>query len=89
MALGAPAQAILQLFMSRGVRLAAIGIGIGIAAALSLSTLLGSTLYGVSNRDPITFILGSLLLLLIAAAATYLPARRATRIEPMEALRYE
>ena len=89
MALGAPQRAILAMFLERGVLLALAGIVLGVGAALAMSKVIGSLLYGVSPHDPLTFVAASVLLLLVAATATWIPARRATRIEPMEALRYE
>lgn len=89
MALGAPREAIFRLFLTRGLRLALAGVVIGCGAAMALGRLVGSMLYGVSPRDPLTFTVAAVLLVAVAFAATYFPARRATRIEPMEALRYE
>ncbi len=87
MALGARASDVLRLVISRGLRLTVAGIIIGAIAALSLTRLMGSLLYKVSPRDPIAF--GSALIILIAVAlvACFLPARRATRIDPVQALR--
>jgi putative ABC transport system permease protein len=73
----------------QGVKLAAIGIIIGVALSLAATRVLGSFLYGLSATDLISFIYVSLLLLGVALAACYVPARRATRIDPIAALRDE
>jgi predicted permease len=89
MALGARPLDILYLILSGGGRLAATGVLAGSAAALGLTRLLTSQLYGVSTYDPLTFAAVALLLMLIALAACYIPARRAAQVDPMVALRYE
>ena len=71
------------------MRLAAMGIGIGIVCALALTRLMTKWLFGVSATDPLTFLALSSLLLSIAATACYLPARRAMKIDPIIALRYD
>ena len=71
------------------VRLAAIGIAAGCVAALAAAPLLAKMLYGVSPRDPVTFLCVALLMMLVALAASYIPARRATRIDPLLAVRHE
>ena len=84
-ALGIP----LMRGIGQGVRLAAVGVVIGIAAALGLMRLLTTLLFGVSANDPITFAAASVVLLFVALAACYIPARRAIAVDPMVALRYE
>ena len=69
--------------------LAAIGVGVGALLAIALTRQMRSMIYGVSAADPITFVAVSIVFLLVAAAACYVPARRAMRIDPMMALRYE
>ena len=71
------------------MRAVLVGTGVGIATALALSQVLSGLLYGVQERDPLTFILVSLLLMLVVLAACYVPARRAMRVDPIVALRYE
>ena len=88
-ALGANASAILGLVIGRGLRLTAIGILIGLAVSLSLSKLVASHLYGVNASDPLTIIVLSLFLMLVAALACFIPAWRAARVDPMIALRFE
>ena len=87
MALGARAQDILRLVLSRGLRLTIAGIAIGGVAALLLTRLMGNLLYKVSPRDPIAFGLALIILLAVALLACFLPARRATRLDPVQALR--
>jgi putative ABC transport system permease protein len=89
MALGAQKADILGMVVGRGLKLTLIGVAIGIAGALSLTQFLSSLLYGVRPTDPLTFIAVSLIITGVALLASYVPARRATKVDPMVALRYE
>lgn len=89
MALGAQRYAVLIQFLMRGMSLVVFGAAIGVPIALCLGLLLRSALFGVSPMDPVSFILSLGVLLLVALLACYIPARRAAKIDPMEALRYE
>ncbi len=89
MALGAERSSVLRSVMGRGIGVALAGVAIGTAMALATTRYLQSLLYGVRPSDPITFITVATLLLFVVFAACYIPARRATRVEPMVALRYE
>jgi len=88
-ALGAGSQDMLRLVIVQGLRLAGIGMAIGLAAAFGLTRLLSSLLFGVKTTDPIAFGAVVVTLATVAGIATYIPARRATRIDPVIALRYE
>src|SRR5262249_54078549 len=89
MALGAKRLDVLRLIVTRGLSLAVAGIGIGVLASLAATRLVTSLLYGVSATDPLTFVLIAALLLFVAVLACLLPARRATKVDPMIALRCE
>jgi putative ABC transport system permease protein len=88
-ALGASAGGILGEVLGRGLKLAGLGVVVGLALALALSRVMATMLYDVSATDPATFVLVPLVLLAIAAMACYVPARRATRVDPIVALRAE
>jgi ABC-type antimicrobial peptide transport system permease subunit len=89
MALGAQHRQVLKMVVREGLLLTFVGIGIGLAVALALTRFLNSLLYGMSATDPLTFAGVSILLAAVALAACYLPARRATKVDPMLALRHE
>lgn len=88
-ALGARRQDVLMMVIRQGLLLALTGSAIGIVGALLLSRVIASQLYGVSPTDPVTFVVVSVLLTVVALAACYMPARRAMRVDPMVALKYE
>ena len=89
LALGAGRRDILRMILREGGFLCAVSLALGLPAALALSRLLTRQLYGVTPYDPLTFLFVAVLLAVLALTATYLPARRATRIDPMEILRHE
>lgn len=89
MALGAQRGDVMRLVLGEGAGMALIGVAIGIIAALGLMRLMANQLYGVTAYDPLTFVTVAILLMLIALLACYFPARRAVRVDPMVALRYE
>ncbi|PYU76413.1 MAG: hypothetical protein DMG52_04680 [Acidobacteria bacterium] len=88
-ALGADRQDILKLVVRQGFKLALLGVSIGVGGALLLTRVLSSLLYEVSAHDPLTFSAVAALLMLVALAASYIPARRAMKVDPIVALRYE
>ncbi|HKR61431.1 MAG TPA: FtsX-like permease family protein, partial [Pyrinomonadaceae bacterium] len=88
-ALGAKRSHILRLIIGRGVGMAFIGVVLGLVGSFGLTRFLAGLLYGVAALDPITFIGISILLLIVSVLACYIPARRATKVDPLVALRYE
>jgi ABC-type antimicrobial peptide transport system permease subunit len=89
LALGAEPSQLLTMVVGQATKLAAIGVAIGVAAAMALAPLLDGQLYGVASIDPLTFVSVPMALLLIAALAAAVPARKAMRIDPLSALRIE
>ena len=89
MALGASYRDVLRLIVGQGLRLVTIGVALGLAGGAALSRLLSSMLFGLSPFDPFAYVCVSLFLVTVALAATYLPAWRASKVDPMVALRHE
>jgi ABC-type antimicrobial peptide transport system permease subunit len=89
MALGAQRSDVVGLVLRETMLLVVIGVIIGLSAALATTRLITSLLYGLEPNDPLTITLAGLLLLMVAAIAGYLPARRASRVDPMAALRHD
>jgi ABC-type antimicrobial peptide transport system permease subunit len=89
MALGAQKADVLRLILSDGIILTITGVVLGLAASFAVTRILKNQLYGVEATDPVTFAVVSAILAVVATAASYIPARRATRVDPMVALRHE
>jgi len=88
-ALGAQQNNVMRLILGEGMLVILIGLAIGLAGSLALTRFISSLLFGVTATDPLTFAGVAVLLAVVALAACYIPARRATRVDPMVALRYE
>jgi putative ABC transport system permease protein len=89
MALGAQSSQVLQMVIRQALLLAVIGVTLGLAASLALTGFLSKLLFGVAPTDPATFVSTAAVLAFTAVAASYLPARRAAKVDPLEALKYE
>ena len=89
MALGAETNRVMGMVLRDGLGVAALGLAIGVAGAFALTRLMATLLFGISTTDPATFVAAPAVLAVVALAACYLPARRATRVDPMDALRHE
>jgi putative ABC transport system permease protein len=89
MALGAETGNVLTLIVRQGMAPALLGLGLGFAAAFAAAGVLGAFLYGIAPRDPVAFTSALALLMLVAFFAAYVPARRAARVDPAAALRWE
>ena len=89
MSLGANPADILKLVVRQGMRLALIGVAIGLITSLALTRLINTLLFNTSASNPLTFAVAAIALTATAAAACYIPARRATKVDPMVVLRYE
>jgi len=89
MALGARRLDVIRLVLGQGLRLTLMGMGIGIVGSLALTWVLSSVLYGISPTDPVSFLAVAAMLTMVALAASSVPARWATRVDPIQALRSE
>ena len=89
LALGATPRHILRLMMVQGMRLTLIGVAIGFVGAIAVTRLMRSLLFGVAPTDVMTFVVSSIVLIVVALLACFIPARRATKVDPLVALRYE
>ena len=89
MALGAERRDVLRMMIGNGIKPAFIGVIVGVGGAFALTRLFSSMLFGVSPRDPLTFVGVAIALMVVTLCACYIPARRATRVDPMVALRHE
>jgi putative ABC transport system permease protein len=89
LALGAARSDILRLVLGHGLKMAMTGVVVGLLVAFALTRLMSSMLFGVGATDPLTFALIALILIVVALLACYIPARRATRVDPLTALRSE
>ena len=89
LALGATRRDVLQMVVGQGMKLVGAGVALGLVGGFAITRILSGVLIGVSSTDPLTFLTATAVLTAVGFAATYLPARRATRIDPMNALRHE